>query len=396
MIVNSQGAQTPYSELGEIHPMFTGIKFPGGTQAMKTYPMLQDVPEVLLELKETDGGNPYFIQSAEKTQEVQDFAELNSLDIYYGVNSQMTIDSQIASIQFQLGLAENTKYLLLGSENYLRKWVKGEPNNKGVSRQVLLADYLLYLEKIIPILREKYPEQNIVLPGASWIANDNGQPINQENKRRRDWNRVIKFWIELAGYTGADWLHTDFHIYIGRSIDQDFDEEQVFNEVQTHWMNDIQNPLVTEMGTYLEQPHPQNIELYDKIYEALDQDMGRFGIHVLYIGVVEGYSKEFDRFFTRHWFALYDPLGMTPKLDELIDWHNSKVNVVVDPELTFYTIDERLALVRGKERKVLDIFFYWSDGTRSFTSGIKGFIPKNMMPSDATIGQPKNEFQWKG
>jgi hypothetical protein len=400
MIVNSQGAQTPYAQIGKISPLFTGLKFPGGTQAMKTYPTLAVVPEELVEIKDKQGGNPYFISDHSKYEEVQNFAELNDLDVHFGVNCQMTIGLQLVSIIEATTLIKNTKYLLLGSELYLGKWIEGVPNSSGVSRQILSADYLLYLEKIIPVLRDQFPDQNITICGASWAQDSDGNPLNpNRDKARKEWNETLYFWMELNGYLEADWLFSDFHLYIGQQIvDDDFAEEEVFQEVQTHFFEDLPRSYCTEMGTYIEGPHPQNIELYNRVLEALNNDPTRFGIHVLFYPTANGYAKKFDRYYSRHWFALYDPLGIAPKLEELEQWYEIKFPPTVDPGsdvvvLGSYRVEDKVINRGNRNIEVVCVRWFWSDGTVWFSSTIKRFSSLLTIPTDEDLGKPISHFK---
>jgi hypothetical protein len=401
MIVNSQGNQTPYAELGKIDDMFTGIKFPGGTQAMKTYLKLEDVPQSLIDLKAQQGGNPYFIADDEKRKELSDFAKLNNLQVHFGVNSQDTIENQIESIERQLEHCPETMNLLLGSELYLEKWKRGEPTSNGVTRQVLLPDYLLYLETMIPICKERWPSLKLTIPGASYQINAEGKPKDKKAKDRKAWNSILKFWVDLELLTFDPLILTDYHQYIGGGIVTDsFDEEEVFTEVQNHFFDEITQPICTECGTYIEGPHPQNIEMYNQMLAGLDGDMSRFGIHVLYFTVANGYSQKYDRNFERHWFALFDPIGRTPKLEELREWHNDVMNIQPNPDpepdpvvhLVSYSVSRKSRIIRKRKRTIVVVRWFWSDDTASMSAGILEFM-ENKIPTDDDIGKPKSDFQ---
>ena len=328
MIVNSQLQQTRWDLFldgtFELDPMFTGIKIPGGTQGMKTYLRAEDVPEA----QDNQEGNDHFVLDRERLNAALEVAKDNDLGVHYMLNIQDTIESQLETLEIVSNSGTKMTSIILGTEMYLEKWRTGDTQGPGVAYQIVMADYWLYLEKMVPILRREYPDVKITFVGAS---HDKETFVNKPNKYRRQeyresWNIMLKWFMEENGWLDEDWSQVDYHIYIkpNGTIGNE-NEEFSYSKITTSWINDITTPLITEMGVYSDEPNPINIELYDSIYEALDNDMKRFGIHVLYHKATNFVNPFLNNKISEiHHFSLYNNDGGTPKLQELSDWHESK------------------------------------------------------------------------
>jgi len=334
MIVTTKLDDTDFSKCLPTIDKVTTLRLPGGTQSMKTYSKIEDVPESQLP------SNRHFIIDDLKLQEMASYVNEHGLDIIWVWNINDTFENQLKIVQKVNLLTPKLKAIEFSNETYLRKFALGHLNKNGVSKTYLVEDYVYDLKKFF-VSREACVDINtipVIVCGASYDSSSS--PIMDY---RRAWNVKVKAALnDIFEANIPSWVHTAYHIYISPAKQNNGDEEISFTNLSLDFLNDITTPVITEMGSYYGVDDPKTKDFFDNVFKAIGS-WDRFGFHVFYSKSNPlTYQKKYG--LDHHPFALYGRNGITKFgnfmqkwVKDLLDLLQSETSTepeVTEPEVT--------------------------------------------------------------
>jgi len=322
MIVTTKLDDTDFSKCLPIIDKVTTLRLPGGTQSMKTYAKIEDVPESQLP------SNRHFIIDDIKLQEMASYVNEHGLNIIWVWNINDTFENQLKIVQKINLLTPKLVAIEFSNETYLRKFALGHLHKNGVSKQYSVEDYIYDLKRFF-VSREACVDINtipVIVCGASYDSSNSAIMYY-----RREWNVKVKTALnDIFGANIPSWVHTAYHIYLSPAGQDNGDEEISFENLSLDFLNDITTPVITEMGSYYGADHPKTRDLFDTVFKAIGS-IDRFGFHVFYSKSNPATYQEKYKI-DHHPFALYGRNGIAKFGNFMQRWVKGLPNPV-EPEV---------------------------------------------------------------
>ena len=234
----------------------------------------------------------YRYTESKRVNDFINFCKEKKLKVVWTLNlSSFTLDQEMDFVQSLIDRGLDISAFEYGGEFYLRKYVFGDMNAKGVLEKIRMdgdnRDYLDLLDMWLPPMMEKYPpgEYEHVLVAASVTGAE-----NKTNKYRKEFNRKV-FEYAKSNPSLREKVSFSYHIYAGAKPDRySKDEELVLTPDKVDWSFLNDKPewgrwVVTESGYYITDFSQSQLELAKQFYidqsARLEELGGMMGIHVL-------------------------------------------------------------------------------------------------------------------